>query len=153
VVSGSGDIDLNHPGLLHHPGLLITSDEGRRRLGEAGSHQVISLGPGPDLDPVKITAAVREAGHSMVLTEGGPRLLAQLVGARQLDQLFLTVSPLLAGSVKGEPRRGFIDGIDLLGQDRPRWLSLLSTHLHGSHLFLRYRVERGGGRGHLGQTG
>jgi riboflavin biosynthesis pyrimidine reductase len=142
VVSGSGDIDLSHPGLLHHPGLLITSDAGQRRLGNAGSHQVISLGPGPDLDPVRITAAVRGAGHSMVLTEGGPRLLAELVGAGQLDQLFLTVSPLLAGAAKGESRRGFIDGIDLLARDRPPWLTLLSAHRHGSHLFLRYLVER-----------
>jgi len=142
VVSGSGDIDLNHPGLLHHHGLLITSDEGRKRLGDPGGHQVISLGSGPDLDPVKITAAVREAGHRMVLTEGGPRLLAQLVGADQLDQLFLTVSPLLAGAAKGESRRGFIDGIDLLARDRPPWLTLLSAHRHGSHLFLRYHVER-----------
>jgi riboflavin biosynthesis pyrimidine reductase len=142
VVSGSGDIDLNHPGLLHHPGLLITSDEGQRRLGAAGGHQVISLGPGPDLDPVKIAAAVREAGHSMVLTEGGPRLLAQLVGAGQLDQVFLTVSPLLAGAAQGEPRRGFIDGVDLLAGDHPSWLTLLSARRHGSHLFLCYQLER-----------
>lgn len=142
VVSGSGEIDLNHPGLLHHPGLLLTSDAGRRRLGATGRHEVISLGPGPELDPVKITAAVRKAGHRRVLTEGGPKLLAQLVGAGQLDQLFLTVSPLLAGGPKGEPRRGFLDGVDLLAGDEPPWLTLLSAHRHGSHLFLRYRLDR-----------
>ncbi|MFZ0994641.1 MAG: dihydrofolate reductase family protein [Candidatus Dormiibacterota bacterium] len=141
VVSGSGDIDLNHPGLLHQPCLLITSDEGQRRLGGASGHQVVSLGPGPDLDPVQIIAAVREAGHSMVLTEGGPRLLAQLVGAEQLDQLFLTISPLLAGAAKEGPRRGFIDGVDLLARDQPPWLTLLSARRHGSHLFLRYQLE------------
>jgi riboflavin biosynthesis pyrimidine reductase len=141
VVSGSGEIDLNHPGLLHHPGLLLTSDEGRKRLGASARHEVISLGPGPELDPVKITAAVRQAGHRMVLTEGGPRLLAQLVGAGQLDQLFLTVSPLLAGGPKGEPRKGFIDGVDLLAGNEPPWLTLLSAHRNGSHLFLRYRLD------------
>jgi len=140
VVSGSGAIDLNHPGLLHHPALLLTSDEGRKRLGAAGRHEVISLGPGPQLDPVKITTAVRQAGHRTVLTEGGPRLLAQLVGAGQLDQLFLTVSPLLAGGPEGEPRKGFIDGVDLLTGSAPPWLTLLSAHRHGSHLFLRYRL-------------
>lgn len=144
VVSGSGDIDLTHPGLLHQPGLLITSDEGQRRLGGAGHHQVVSLGPGPDLDPLKIVAAVREAGHRVLLTEGGPRLLAQLVGAGLLDQLFLTVSPLLAGTAKGAPRKGFIDGIDLLAREQPPWLALLSAHRHGSHLFLRYQLERAG---------
>ncbi|MGA8208499.1 MAG: dihydrofolate reductase family protein [Candidatus Dormiibacterota bacterium] len=142
VVSGSGAIDLNHPGLLHHPGVLLTSDAGRRRLGAAGPHEVISLGPGPQLDPVKITTAVHEAGHRRVLTEGGPRLLAQLVGVGQLDELFLTVSPLLAGGPKGEPRRGFLDGVDLLAGGQPPWLTLLSTHRHESHLFLRYRLEK-----------
>jgi riboflavin biosynthesis pyrimidine reductase len=142
VVSGSGEIDLNHPGLLHHPALLLTSDEGRRRLGAAGGHDVISLGPGPELDPVKITTTVRNAGHRRVLTEGGPRLLAQLVGAGQLDQLFLTLSPLLAGGAKGEPRRGFLDGVDLLAGAEPSRLTLLSTHRHRSHLFLRYRLDR-----------
>lgn len=142
VVSGSGKIDLNHPGLLHHPGLLLTSDEGRRRLGTVGRHEVISLGPGPELDPVKITTAVRQAGHRTVLTEGGPRILAQLVGSGQLDQLFLTVSPLLAGGPKGQPRRGFVDGVDLLAGNKPPWLTLLSAHRHGSHLFLRYRLDQ-----------
>jgi riboflavin biosynthesis pyrimidine reductase len=137
VVSGSGEIDLSHPG-LRRTGLLLTSDGGRTRLGAAGSHQVISLGPGPELDPVTITDAVRQSGHRMVLTEGGPQLLGQLVRAGQLEELFLTVSPLLAGGPKGESRRGFIDGVDLLAEDRPPWLTLLSVRLHGSHLFLRY---------------
>ncbi|MGB6771719.1 MAG: dihydrofolate reductase family protein [Candidatus Dormiibacterota bacterium] len=140
VVSGSGAIGLNHPGLVHHPALLLTSDQGRKRLGAAGHHEVISLGPGPELDPVKITTAVRQAGHRMVLSEGGPRLLAQLVAAGQLDELFLTVSPLLAGGPKGAPRKGFIDGVDLLAGNAPPWLTLLSAHRHGSHLFLRYRL-------------
>jgi len=140
VASGSGKIDLGHPG-LRRPALLLTSERGRQRLGQASNHQVIALGPGPELDPVQMIEAVRQAGHQVVLTEGGPRLLSQLLGAGQVDQLFLTVSPLLAGRAEGEQRSGFIDGVDLLGQDRSPWLSLLSAHKQRSHLFLRYLVD------------
>lgn len=141
VVSGSGKVDLGHPGLAW-PGVLLTSDQGRERLGAASHHQVLSLGPGSELDAVRVIDAVRRAGHRMVLTEGGPHLLGQLVKAGQVDQLFLTVSPLLAGRPEAGGRPGFIDGVDLLG-DLPMWLELLSARRHGSHLFLRYQTGAG----------
>lgn len=140
VVSGSGKLDLGHPG-LSRPAVLLTSDQGRERLGGASHHQVISLGPVRELDPHQMVAVLREAGQQMILTEGGPRLLGQLAGAGLVDQFFLTLSPLLAGRQESGTRPGFIDGVDLLGG---RWpgLELLSARRQGSHLFLRY--GRGG---------
>jgi riboflavin biosynthesis pyrimidine reductase len=41
-------------------------------------------------------------GHRRMLAEGGPRLLAQLVEAGLLDELCLTIGPLMAGP--GAPR-------------------------------------------------
>jgi riboflavin biosynthesis pyrimidine reductase len=41
--------------------------------------------------------ALAERGHQRMLTEGGPRLLGQLVAAGLLDELCLTIGPLLAG--------------------------------------------------------
>ncbi|MGC2192413.1 MAG: dihydrofolate reductase family protein [Candidatus Dormiibacterota bacterium] len=148
IASSSGKVDLGHPGLAH-PALLLTSELGRERLVEAGRHQVVVVGPGPELDPTRMVEAVRRAGHRLILTEGGPRLMGQLLGAGQVDQLFLTVSPLLAGRPERERRAGFVDGVDLLEGERSAWLSLLSARRHGSHLFLRYLVEGGqaGGRG------
>lgn len=56
----------------------------------------VSVGPG------HIVNALSERGLYRVLTEGGPHLLAEFVGAGLLDELCLTVSPHLLGS--GSPR-------------------------------------------------
>ncbi|MGA7362283.1 MAG: dihydrofolate reductase family protein [Candidatus Dormiibacterota bacterium] len=141
IATGSGKVDLEHPGLAR-PALLLTSDEGRRRLAKAGHHQVVALGPNPKLDPRQIVGAIRQAGRQVILTEGGPRLHGQLLGAGLVDQLFLTVSPLLAGRTEEDHRPGFVDGLDLLGGIRSPGLTLLSARRHRSHLFLRYTVER-----------
>ena len=49
---------------------------------------------------IDLDAAVRalaDRGHLRMLTEGGPHLLAQLAAAGLLDELCLTIGPLLAG--------------------------------------------------------
>ena len=56
-------------------------------------------------DTVDLTTAVDELakrGHRRMLAEGGPRLLAQLAEAGLLDELCLTIGPLIAGP--GAPR-------------------------------------------------
>jgi riboflavin biosynthesis pyrimidine reductase len=67
-----------------------------RRDDLAGRVDVIVAGQ----ETVDLNAAVdalAQRGHQRILTEGGPRLLAQLIAAGLLDELCLTVSPLLAG--------------------------------------------------------
>jgi riboflavin biosynthesis pyrimidine reductase len=49
------------------------------------------------VDPKAAVAALAERGHRRMLTEGGPRLLAQIAAAGLLDELCLTIGPLLAG--------------------------------------------------------
>ena len=57
---------------------------------------------GPDLvRPDAIISALAERGLRRVLTEGGPRLLEQIVAAGLLDDLCLTVSPVLADGWAG----------------------------------------------------
>ncbi len=75
----------------------------------------------------------------MVLTEGGPRLLGQLAAGGLLDELFLTVSPVLAG--RGDTARpGLVAGLELLpGRTEPA--ELLTVRRHGSYLFLRYAMR------------
>ena len=50
-------------------------------------------------ETVDLTARRRagRARHRRMLAEGGPRLLAQLIGAGLVDELCLTIGPLLAG--------------------------------------------------------
>ncbi len=65
----------------------------RRALGE---ESVVLAGAGEvDLDGV--LDQLGERGLSRVLCEGGPRLMSDLVAAGRLDELCLTVSPLLVG--------------------------------------------------------
>jgi riboflavin biosynthesis pyrimidine reductase len=46
-------------------------------------------------------AALAARGHRRLLAEGGPHLLAELLGAGLLDELCLTIGPLLAGPGPG----------------------------------------------------
>jgi riboflavin biosynthesis pyrimidine reductase len=50
-----------------------------------------------DVDLAAALGALAERGYARVLAEGGPTLNGQLAAAGLLDELCLTVSPLLAG--------------------------------------------------------
>jgi riboflavin biosynthesis pyrimidine reductase len=84
--------------------------------------------------PAKIRA-LHDRGLRKILCEGGPTLFAALVGAGLLDELCLTVSPLLAG-----PGPGRIES----GPAHPPVRLALGTLLEeDSALFHRYAVVRG----------
>jgi riboflavin biosynthesis pyrimidine reductase len=74
-----------------------------------------------------------------MLCEGGPHLARELLAAGLLDELFLSLSPLLAG---GEPAGGealrILAGTEL---DPPAELELLDVQRSASYLFLRYGVS------------
>jgi riboflavin biosynthesis pyrimidine reductase len=141
VVSSSGDIDVDHPA-LQQDALILTNDAGAQRLRGRlpAAASVRSLGAGADLSGTGIVEALRSEGCSAVLTEGGPTLIGHLLRARVLDELFLTVSPLLAGQSSATRRPGLVDGVDL-APAHPRWLSLLSVRRDDAYLFLRYRLR------------
>jgi riboflavin biosynthesis pyrimidine reductase len=74
----------------------------------------------------------------LLLCEGGPHLACQLLADRLLDELFLTLSPKLAG---GEPAGGEALRILAGGElEPPVELELLGTLRYDSQLFLRYGV-------------
>jgi riboflavin biosynthesis pyrimidine reductase len=77
-------------------------------------------------------------GIRTLLCEGGPHLISQLLHEELVDELFLSLSPLLAsGDATGETLR-ILSGPEL---DPPVSLELVSVYEHESHLFLRYRVQ------------
>jgi riboflavin-specific deaminase-like protein len=89
-----------------------------------------------------LPAALLELGERFgvrsLLCEGGPHLSCQLLAAGLLDELFLSVSPTLAG---GEPAGGealrILAGAEL---EPPVELELRGVLQSGSYLFLRYGV-------------
>src|SRR5438477_1574062 len=76
--------------------------------------------------------ALGERGHDNVLSEGGPGIAAQLAAGDLLDDLCLTVSPMLTA---GDADR-VLDGPPLPSPARLRLAHVLEA---GDYLFLRYR--------------
>jgi len=99
---------------------------------------VVAVNDGDSVDPAEAVAALRARGHELVLSEGGPTLFTSFVAAGLIDELFLTVSPLLAGR-SGVRRLSLADGAELLPGVRVAG-DLMSIRRHESHLFLRYAL-------------
>lgn len=86
------------------------------------------------LAPLTIPALLADLDMQLVLCEGGPALLLELVAQGCLDDLFLTVSPLLAA---GEAPT-ILAGAAL---DPPHRLALDGIHRADDYLFLHYRCR------------
>ena len=79
-------------------------------------------------------------GHRRILHEGGPHAIGSFIEAGMVDELFLTISPLLAGRTADDPRLALIEATDLLPG---KALQLLGARRESDHLFLRYGIEGG----------
>jgi len=139
VVTASGDVDPALPALAG--GLVLTTAAGASRLGEdlPGGVKVLTLGGGPMVDARAAVEALQAEGHRTILSEGGPHLFGDLLAAGLVDELFLTLSPVLAGREPSSARLGLVEGVALL----PRissWWRLLSVRRSAEHLFLRYAL-------------
>ena len=108
-----------------------------RRAALDGLAEVIVAGQ-ETVDLKAAVAALADRGHRRMLTEGGPRLLAQIAAADLLDELCLTIGPQLAGP--GADR--IVAGTPLPGTG-PQPLTLAHVLEDSGHLFCRYiRSER-----------
>ncbi|MEV0975634.1 pyrimidine reductase family protein [Streptomyces sp. NPDC049915] len=100
VVTASLDLDFSLPLFTSPvvPTIVLTgaaSSPERRAAAEKAGAKVVIAGDGVGVDPVRVVQALAELGHTRLLTEGGPRLLGQMVAAEVLDELCLTISPML----------------------------------------------------------
>jgi riboflavin biosynthesis pyrimidine reductase len=142
VLSGSGSLDPRHPA-LEEGALVLTSDRGAARLHGRlpGAATVLAIGAEAPLDPAAVVAALRERGHELILSEGGPIAFGALVAAGLVDELFLTTSPLLAGRSPGSSRPALVENAELLPATTID-CKLLTLRRAGSHLFLRYQLSK-----------
>jgi riboflavin biosynthesis pyrimidine reductase len=142
VITGSLKLDLSTSLFTEAPPeartIVITSEScpPDRRKAAAEVADVIVAGS-EDVDLAAAVAALAERGLRRVLCEGGPHLLAQFAAAGRLDELCLTISPLLAGGDSGR----ILTGPGLAGG-----LPLSLGHLLEDQGFLlaRYLVNRAG---------
>jgi riboflavin biosynthesis pyrimidine reductase len=132
TVTRSGRVSPEIPLLADADARMIVYSGGAVELGDvAASVEVVRV------DPAQLTVAwaLRDLranhGARLVLCEGGPTLLGQLIGQDAIDELFLT----LAGKLAGGTGPGIISGLQLAA---PLAVSLLWLLEQDGSLFLRY---------------
>ncbi|MBB2942432.1 riboflavin-specific deaminase-like protein [Actinoplanes lutulentus] len=131
IVSGSLDLD---------PEQLIFSDAPRRPIvvTHAGATpstalaevaEIVALGD-DQVDLAAMVTLLHERGATQLLCEGGPGLLGSLIAEDLVDELCLTVAPLLAGGQAGRIAHG--------PSGPPRPMTLRHALTRDDMLFLRY---------------
>jgi 5-amino-6-(5-phosphoribosylamino)uracil reductase len=137
VVSAGLELDFSLPLFTSPlvPTLILTGAAAapdRIAAAERAGARVVIAGDGVGVDPDRAVRALADLGHTRLLTEGGPRLLGQLAAAGVLDELCLTVSPMLTA---GDAQR--IAGGPSVAV--PRRFELVSLLEEEAFLFSRYR--------------
>jgi riboflavin biosynthesis pyrimidine reductase len=140
VVTGGRSLDPSHP-VLETGALVLTTSAAAAglRASVPAASEVVAVSGGDLVDLPAALDELRRRDYSVVLSEGGPALFGGLLSSRLVDELFLTVSPLVAGRGT-EARLGLAEGVELLPETRVA-ARLRSVRSHGSHLFLRYQLS------------
>ncbi|MCK2217458.1 pyrimidine reductase family protein [Actinomadura sp. ATCC 31491] len=126
VVSRSLDLDPEHElftdaGISRTIVITCAAAPKERRDHLAGRCDLLVAGE-ESVDLRAAVAGLRERGLGRVLCEGGPRLNAQLSAAGLVDELCLTISPLLVGGgaariQNGEPAQVGLDLVQVLEEE------------------------------------
>lgn len=151
IVTLEGNVNLNQPLFQSRdvPVLLITTMQGEQRLRQQTippSTEIATLKQNEAgiLSAQAILEVVRQAQPcNLILSEGGPRLLANFFAEHCLDELFLTLAPQVAGRDDTIERPGLVAG-KLFAPEFPLWGSLISVKRETNHLFLRYAFDTTG---------
>jgi riboflavin biosynthesis pyrimidine reductase len=140
ILTGSGAIDVRHPALGGRA-VILTSSTGAARL-RGRVPQATELTPltsGPTIDPRLVLRALEQRGHRLILFEAGPHTFGTFAAAGLIDELFLTLSPLLTGG-SAATRLSLVEAVE---PDRDGFVrgELRSLRRFEDHLFLRYRLQ------------
>jgi len=152
IVSGSGRVDLSRA-TFRTPGVraaLITTPAGRDRLmaqdaARMSCAQIYALDAFEGhIRPTEILALLRRLGVRRLLHEGGPTLFGSFLAQGAVNELFLTLSPQLAGRDEPGIRPALVQGVQFMPGSAP-WCELLTVKRRSHHLFLRYRCRQAPG--------
>jgi riboflavin biosynthesis pyrimidine reductase len=150
IVSGSGRLELKRA-IFRTPAsrtVVITTSAGRdelmrrgaAKLGSVEVHALKSSGGG--IPPRAILALLQSRfGVKRLLHEGGPTLFGQFLAAKAVDELFLTLSPQIAGRKGDATRPAIVQGVEFVPSSAP-WLQMVSVKVKAAYLYLRYRSRR-----------
>jgi riboflavin biosynthesis pyrimidine reductase len=106
VVSARLDLDPASPLLAGAPPdartiVITTADAPPDRRAALARHADVIVAGESAVDMRAALGALADRGHRRLLAEGGPHMLAQFVADGLLDDLCLTIAPLLAGPAAG----------------------------------------------------
>jgi 2,5-diamino-6-(ribosylamino)-4(3H)-pyrimidinone 5'-phosphate reductase len=142
IVTKSGDVPIDS-NLLVGDGqkvLVITTHHAPETLDDRLRVRVLRFPPATLSGAVNLTEALKilKAEHAveLVLVEGGPSLNHALISSNLADELLLTLAPKLLGGAPDESPT-ILNGPALAARD----VNLLSAHLAGDELFLRYSLH------------
>jgi riboflavin biosynthesis pyrimidine reductase len=105
IVTNSGRLDRDMPVFTRTemPPVVLTctaaADETRRLLGDLCEVVDCSGGDPGEVDEAAMLAILGARGMRRILTEGGPTLLGALIQRDMLDELCLTIAPILVGGL------------------------------------------------------
>lgn len=139
VCSASGELDPTAPFFRQPvPRWLLTTAAGAQRWQGTAAFErcwVAPLTQAGGMDWPAIWRSLALQGRSRLAVLGGGQLTAALFGAGLVDELWLTVCPLvLGGSRAATP----VDGAGFWASQAPR-LQLLSVEQRGQEVFLHYQ--------------
>jgi riboflavin-specific deaminase-like protein len=125
--------------LLHEPGVrILVHTESSASPPDVGAElEVVRCAPGKLTLPA-VLADLGARGIRGVLCEGGPTLLRELIAQDGLDDLLVTVAPLVVGG----DAPSILEGPAL---PEPAAWALREVHRAGEHLFLHYMPAAGRG--------
>ncbi len=143
VVSGSGDLPAD-AAIWSEPATVVTTHVGRAAL-RLPTHVDVVVDDEAAEGRVRtalvhdVAVAVTPTGSAtgvpaVILCEPGPALLADLLRDDVVDEVFLTLSPLIAGEAVGR--------LGLVGGPARVPLVLRGLAVAGSHVFTRWMPER-----------
>ena len=125
--------------------VVMTTPAGRDALTTAGAAKLPSVqihaldSSSGALDPLAILRLLHaQYGIRSLLHEGGPSLFGEFMAAQAVDELFLTLSPQIAGRMSGATRPALVQGTEFMPECAP-WFQLLSVKQSADHLYLRYQ--------------
>lgn len=139
VITASGEIGGSRSKL--DDVVVITTSEGAGRLGDddAAGAEVVELGEG-SIDMQRAVGWLVDNGYRRILSEGGPKLMGEALKAQIVDELFLTISPVIAGGGEGQTRPTLASGVELLPGTVQKG-RLQSLRRKDAYLFLRYSLR------------
>jgi riboflavin biosynthesis pyrimidine reductase len=147
VLSGRLDLDPAGPLLAEAPDgartIVITAESApAARRAEVARHADIIVGGEHEVSAAAAVSALASRGYREILAEGGPHLLGQLAAAGLIDELCVTISPVLAGGAAGRIIQGAPPVPGGPGPAGPSRLTLAHVLADGDYLLCRYARAR-----------